>query len=60
MTEKEEALLNYLIDVTSNFNSTHVNEIITGMSATEILDIMDRAITIKNKLESTALGKELT
>ncbi len=62
MSQKQkEWLVNYLIS--NNFevvgNSEHLADKITGMMAQEIIAAMEEAKIISDRLNSTALGKEL-
>lgn len=62
MSQKQkEWLVNYLI--TNNFevvgNSEQLADKITGMKAHEIVAAMEEAKAINDRLNSTALGKEL-
>lgn len=62
MSQKQkEWLVNYLI--TNNFevvgNSEQLADKITGMMAQEIIAAMEEARIINDRLNSTALGKEL-
>lgn len=60
-TAKQDWLVNYLIN--NGFcvkNTLELQERINGMTASQIIDAMETAKTIRENLDSTPLGRELT
>ncbi len=61
MKTQKEWLVNHLVD--NNFNLENTEDLvkkISGMTAQEIIDSMETARVINNRLNSTSLGKELS
>jgi len=59
-TEQQKWLVNYLIN--NNFQIEDHGELlshITGMTAGQIIDAMEKAKQLQTELNSTGLGKEL-
>lgn len=61
MKTQKEWLVNHLLN--TNFNLTNTDDLIekiSGMTAKEIIDSMEMAKNISDRLNSTSLGKELS
>ncbi len=61
MKTQKEWLVNHLVD--NNFNLENTEDLvkkISGMTAQEIIDSMETARLINDRLNSTSLGKELS
>lgn len=60
-TTKQDWLINYLINNGFSVKNTlELQEKINGMTASQIIDAMEIAKTIRENLDSTPLGRELT
>lgn len=60
-TAKQDWLVNYLINNGFSVKNTlELQEKINGMTASQIIDAMETAKTIRENLDSTPLGRELT
>lgn len=60
-TAKQDWLINYLINNGFSVKNTlELQEKINGMTASQIIDAMETAKTIRENLDSTPLGRELT
>lgn len=60
-TTKQDWLVNYLINNGFSVKNTlELQEKINGMTATQIIEAMETAKTIRENLDSTPLGRELT
>ena len=60
MKTQKEWLVNHLVD--TNFNLENTEDLvkkISGMTAQDIIDSMEAAKLINDRLSSTSLGKEL-
>lgn len=60
MTSKQEWLVNYV--VSNGFlvsNSKELESYISGMTANDIIEALDKALSIRQKLSESSLGREL-
>lgn len=60
MTTKQDQLVNYV--VTNGFlvtNSKEIEKYVSGMTANEIIDALEKALSIKQSLSQSSLGREL-
>lgn len=60
MTSKQVWLVNYVIN--NGFlasNSKELESYISGMTANDIIEALDKALSIRQKLSESSLGREL-
>lgn len=60
MTAKQDWLVNYVIN--NGFlvsNSKELERYISGMTANDIIEALEKALAIRQKLSETSLGREL-